>query len=373
MTPGIVIFMRCILFAFILPFLAGVAVTSLTDREENGAKKKEISLAFSFIAGYLLLWSLVELVSVPGTILKAPFRVMVYIILGCETTVGLYGIIVLIKGLKDKKGVTGNALLSVFDKKSNIVLFMIFVILFCIFVYLNITTLFYDADDSRFLVSAGDIVRNNHILSTDPVTGLGLDTGYRDFKKDLISQWAAFIACSSVVTGIDTTVFAHIFYPVIAMILIFSVYWLLFSEVTYENRFIVMIVLIAMFVFGNYSTHSQETVSIIRVWQGKATLAVFGVLCVIYVFMKIYALTDDKGGNKAFIGYCILLFLVNMSLSLMSSMGIVISAIMIMAYGIYLVIVKKKLRYIIPMIIICIPNALLYMLSELYSIERFLG
>ena len=367
MAPGILDYLRCIIYALVLPFLSGIGFTELLKGRKSEEKDEGISPVFSLIAGYLLLWSLMELIAVLGTILKVPFKAIALIVLGLSVIISIYGLIVYIRRIRNGKGVIKYALLSVFKSKTEIALFVIFLIIFAAFLYMNINTLFFDADDSRFLVSAGDILRSNHILSTDPVTGKSLDTGYRDFKKDLISQWAAFIAYSSYVTGINTTVFAHFVYPVIAMTLIFSIYWLLMKKEETTNKVLAMILLVALFIFGNYSTHSQETVSIIRVWQGKATLAVFGVLTVIYLFKEMY----DK--EKLYPGDYVLLLTANLSLSLMSSMGMVIAGIMIVAYGAYMIYIKRNIKYLIPLVIICIPNVLLFILSEVYTIERFIG
>ncbi len=367
MTPGFWEIIRCIIIGLLLPFLSGTGILALADRRSKETDERRVSVILPFVAGYLLLWSLVELISVPGTVFKIPFRPLAGIILGIVAVMGIYGLFTILNNIKDGKGVSSGALISVFEKKSDVVLFIVFIVVAAIFLYMNITSDFYDADDSRFLVGAGDIVRSNYILKTDPVTGGLLDSGYRDFKKDLISQWAAFIAYNSVLTGMDATVYAHSVYPIFAGLLIVSVYWLLMKDQSMENKTLAGIILVVMAAFGNYSTHSQETVSIVRTWQGKATLSLFGVLCIIYIFMQIY----DKGDIDPRNG--LLLVMADLSLSLMSSMGIVIAAIMLVSYGLYMAVAKKKLKIFIISALICIPNVLLYLLSEVYTIERFVG
>ena len=44
-----------------------------------------------------------------------------------------------------------------------------------------------------------------------------------------------------------------------------------------------------------------------------------------------------------------------------------------MSYGLYMAVSKKKLKIFIISAFICIPNVLLYLLSEVYTIERFVG
>ncbi|MBO4862774.1 MAG: hypothetical protein J5517_00260 [Eubacterium sp.] len=352
----------CILMTLIIPCLSGRGFLKLL----YGGKEKKISPIFSFISGYLILWTLIELIAIPVTVFKAGFSVLTWIVLSLMGLLSVVGIIYIIKNYSSEKGAFKDALFEVIKDKKALVLLIIFAVLFIIFICMNSVTLFYDADDSRFLVSAGDIVRNDHILLTDPVTGKALDAGYRDFKKDLISQWAVYIAYMSKVTGVNTTVFAHTVYPIIAMLLIFGIYTLLLSEQKKEDRLLGLILLIFLFIFGNYSTHSQETVSMIRVWQGKATLAVFGVLTMIYIFR----ILEETGGEWQ----CyILLFLANLSMCLMSSMGIVIAAMMMVVYGCYAAFKLRKVRVAILIMLLLIPNAALYLFSELYTIERFLN
>ena len=151
---------------------------------------------------------------------------------------------------------------------------------------------------------------------------------------------------------------------------------LLFEDQKTEDKLLAMILLIFLFIFGNYSTHSQETVSMIRVWQGKATLAVFGVLTLIYLFRRLEMSFGSSSGIKSRSGEWqsyVLLLAADLSMCLMSSMGIVIAAIMIVVYGFYVAFKVRKVRVAVLMVLLLIPNACLYIFSEIYTIERFLS
>ena len=364
--------LACILMTLIIPCLSGAGFLKLL----YGGKEKKVSPVLMFISGYLVLWTLIELIAVPVTICKVRFSVLAWVVSGLMAAMAVYGVIFLIKDFSYAKGAGKGALISVFKDKKLLVLLIIFAVLFICFICMNSVTLFYDADDSRFLVSAGDIVRTDHILLTDPVTGKALDISYRDFKKDLISQWAVFIAYAAKVTGLSTTVFAHSVYPVISMLLIFGIYMLLFEDQKTEDKLLAMILLIFLFIFGNYSTHSQETVSMIRVWQGKATLAVFGVLTLIYLFRRLEISFGSSSGIKSRSGEWqsyVLLLAADLSMCLMSSMGIVIAAMMMIVYGFYVAFKVRKLRVAVAAVLLCVPNACLYIFSEIYTIERFLS
>ncbi len=354
---------RCILMGFVLPFLAGRCFLYLVQGRKS---ESATNMGFFLISGYLLIWTLIEILAIPVTILKAPFSCVFIPVTVIIVVAAIAGLVIMIKEARVSKGDGKCALISVFKTKSDVIFFVVFLLLFIVLICLIEMTLFYDADDSRFLVNAGDILRTNRILSTDPVTGGPIDLGYRDFKKDLIGQWSAFLAFAAKLSGVNATVYAHSIYPVIAMILIILIYWILLGERSITDKSIGMIAVMAFIIFGNYSTHSQETVSVIRIWQGKATMALFGTLTMIYLFGKII-------DHEADVSNFILIFTVNMSLSLMSSMGMVIAAIMIAVYGIYAGISRRSIRVCLVSFLMCIPNALLYVLSAVYTLEKYLG
>ena len=361
---------RCILTGILVPYLAGVGLTGFLFKDKNHQEKP---YCLNLIAGYLLIWTVTEIVAVPLTILKGSFSILIIVVGAVMTFACIWAVAVIIKNNKTIKDNLKNAYFSVFKTKSDMILFAVFVALFVILAGVSYGTLFTDADDSRFLVNAGDILRTNRILSTDPVTGGPIDAGYRDFKKDLVGQWSAFIALGAKLAGVEATVFAHTVYPFIAFLLTFSIYWILLGEsdvVTGKkpsttDRSLAMILLVFFMIYGDYSSHSQETMSIIRVWQGKATMALFGTLTVIYVFSLIHR--DEKK-----ISYFILLLLINISMILMSSMGVVVGTLIIGAYGLYTAIAKRSVKTLIFSALVCVPNAMLFVLSEVYTLERFL-
>ena len=379
------IIIECIILFLVIPTLAGRGCLRLINRKNISQKS---SVADSLIYGYMLIWAFVEIIAIPVTIMKKNFNILV-------VTVSVICILFAIAGIvpgfskngnKEKKGkgkgMLRDALVSVFRTKEDIVFFVLFILGFIYVVYRIETTLFYDEDDSRFLVNAVDIVRTKRILAVNPVNGNPLTTNYDDFAKDLVGQWAAFLAFGSVVSGVQVTVWAHMIYPVISLILLMVIYWKLMDmisetkevkdkSITIKNRFstadksLMGLIVLALYCFGHISKHYAETFSLRRVWQGKGTLAGVGILLIIYCFMQIAH--DEKNWG----GY-IMLLLANLSICLMTSMGTIIAVIMIFSYGVVMAIYKKSLRVLILSALLCLPDILLYVLSEKYTLEMFL-
>ena len=127
-----------------------------------------------------------------------------------------------------------------------------------------------------------------------------------------------------------------------------------------------VIVTLVLYSFGNYSLRSPERFTIIRSWQGKGTLACIGVLLVIAALMNLYNNTNTR--------YSVTILVMSaVSCCLMTSMGIILSIIMIGIYGIVIAILKRSLKLCIMSWVACIPVVILYALSEIYTLEMFLS
>ena len=373
----------CVLLFGVLPILAGRGCLEVIQRK---SQEKNNPLTKCFLTGYLMLWTLIELISVPLTVLRLNYIILVVtvsIICMGFAAIGFWHIIGLMKKQHNEKkdmGTLRSALISVFRTKEDIVFFLIFLAGVLFVLYRMESTLFFDSDDSRFVVNAIDIVRSKRILYINPVTGDPISNSYHDFTKDLLGQWASFLAYGSIVSGIDTTVWAHMIYPLIGFILLLSVYWILLDEVPVSRessdrsvvikgafstaeKSLIGLVILAIYMYGYFSNQSAEVFSMIRIWQGKATLAGIGLLSLILCFMYIWK------EPKNIEGY-VLLFMANISACLMTSMGLAVAPIMIGIYSIVLAVSKKSLRVIVLSAIICVPNVLLYLLGHFYTLAR---
>ena len=351
-----------------MPIFMGYAFNVLLQ----GKKNNDFIISKNYIIGYLLIWSTIEVVSIPVTLLKVSYIIVIILTLAiCVIFVGV-GLCSFIKYTVDNRLEIKKSFLSLVKKKENIIGSIVFLGSFVCFLYMLETTYFFDEDDSRFVVNAIDIVRTNRILATDPTTGLPLSNNYDDFHKDLIGQWASFLAFPSKIFGLNVTIFAHIIYPVIASLLLLSVLWQLFdlfdpnNRQNYLNKCLMETVAIALYSFGYYSLRAPETFTIIRVWQGKATLASIGILILIMISMIIYYEESYKYGFT-------LLFLAVISTCLMTSMGVIISGCLVAVYGAYISFIKKDIRCLLLFITCCIPLLVLFLLSKYYTLEMFLS
>lgn len=358
--------LACILFLGVFPVFIGNALFALL----NKGQKDYFDLSRNYLFGYLLLWSVIEVLSIPITLMRLSFSIVVIITSAICLFFGVFGLLVLIRSDIIKR--CGEGILSGINNKNVIIGLIILTMGVGVFLYKVETTYFFDEDDSRFIVNAIDIVKTNRILAMDPSTGLPLASNYDDFHKDLIGQWASFMAFSSKITGVHVTIFAHTVYPVISCFLLLSVLWQLFdlfdtdNKQSFLNKCLMEVIALGLYSFGYYSLRAPETFTIIRVWQGKASLASIGVLLIIMAFMIIYREKSYKYGF-------VVLLLTVLSACLMTSMGVIISGCMIAMYGLAVSFLRKDIKILLLSAAVCIPVVCLFLISKLYTLEMFLN
>jgi len=328
---------------FIVPSLVGNTVIGLL-RVEKG-------LAKSFVLGLIAMWGICQFVTVPFVLLKADFRIVFGIF--CVVVVGIciYGIY--------KKWFPKFCIKT--DTVSQKLALVIMLLAIGAFLTANIVLQHTDADDSRFVVNAVDIIRTNTMFLTNPATGEALEVWEGELIKDVTSPWAVFIACLAKSTGIHATIMAHTFMPVMLLLMACCVFWLLSEEFfgkDISSRCILVCLVLLLNVYGYYSVYSAETFLMTRIWQGKAVVAGIGVPLLILEFLWLYRQEEKKS-------LYILLLITQFGLCLLSGMGIIIGAIMAGCYGLVYGIAKKNWKMLIAMWASVIPNVVYYGINTL--------
>ena len=359
-----VAFIRIVLLFLAVPFLIGNAVTGLLGCKQS----PHIALP----AGYITIWALLEIISIPVTIAKLPFTVVTVTICLAAMVLSALGIKTITKQkfyLKEYKSVLSKL------RVSEWICIVMFLAVFIYTLYKLLVTFFYDEDDSRFIVNAVDILKDNRILASDPVTGRPIWNAHGDFKKDLIAQWASFLAIGQLGTGLPVAVFAHIVYPYIAILIILCLVGKILCICLEGKKEITVIlpaltVMLVVLIYGCYSLQGSERFIISRVWQGKASLAGIGVCSIILAFLIIEKLTDENRKNiKGFFA----LLISNIAACFMSSMAVVLGITVIAAYGLVLGIRKRSIKYTALAALCCMPNVILFLLSHYYTLLDYIG
>ena len=324
----------CILVLLVLPVLLGNALLGFT--------KTGITLPKSFLFGYLSEWAVFQIISVPFILCKQSFLIVVGIAIVAYVAIAAYGI-------AKKYFVT-----KIVQMSDNAFAWVTAFFAFAAMAILVATTIVYqhtDADDSRFVVNAVDVLRTNRMLLTDVNTGQEITTFLGDLGKDVTSPWAVYVAFLSKLTGVYPTVMMHTVMPPILMVLVCIVYYLIAEELftgeaAHKNIFICFVAL--LHAFGYFSVYTQATFTMIRLWQGKATVAAIGIPCLLWLFFRLH----EKPAKANYL----LILVANIALCLPSNMGILIAGLMLGIFGFVYGIQKKSWRLCLILWAFCIVN-----------------
>ena len=223
-----------------------------------------------------------------------------------------------------------------------------------------------DADDSRFVVNAMDMVRTDRMYLTNPATGREIGFFRGELAKDAIAPWAVYPASVSRWVGISPTVFMHSVVPILMVVLVTLAYYLLsrkFFPEGWGGRCFFIFLLWLINIYGYYSIYGPEAFIMIRSWQGKAIVASFAIPMMIYIFFCIYE--APKGWGRY-----ISLLAVNLCMCFLSGMGLIIGAVMIGCYAIVYAIAKRNILILPKMLLLCVPNAVYYFLYTLAAAKK---
>lgn len=326
----------------------------------NRLLKIETSILKNYFVGNFFIWALFQFVTVPLVLEKQSFSTVVVLITIFVAAMIVWAIVyeVLMKKceifrwiqwdnkLKRIKGTDAIAILGVLGIMGWLL-------------YQIITLQHTDADDARFIVNAAEMLRTNRMYLTDVITGTELSTWVGELKKDITSPWAVYIAYCAKMTGISVVTMAHSVLPVTLILCGISVFWI-FSEAIFKksitDRCLFISLVLLMNIYGFHSVYTAETFFLTRIWQGKAAVAAIAIPALFYVFMKIYE-------NERQYGYYVLLALINISMCLMSGMGIIIGAIMLGSAGLVYGIRKRNIWFTLLLWEICVPNIIYFIIN----------
>ena len=210
-----------------------------------------------------------------------------------------------------------------------------------------------DDDDAFYVATAVTAVDTNTLYAFDPYTG----NSYYEFPaRYVLSPFPLLGAVIGKWVGIRPTVFFHTVLPFVMIPLAYGVYSLIGNRVFGQNReknawFLIFLSFVNL--FSGFSAWSVGEFLLVRIWQGKAILASILLPFLIYFILCYF----EK--NYLTLKECILLFIVMVASCFVSSMGIILSAIMLEAFAIMQMFRSKKIKIFIQTGFCCILNVAL--------------
>lgn len=323
----------------ILPLLVGMLYTSRNKENANSILK-------NWASGMIICLGLFELLAVPFTYLKRSLTQLSYVYMAVIVVLCIGSLIINRKRLK-------TMVLDTIQSARHIPWIAIIPVLIIAFqMYMYVDYVHVDEDDAFYVATATTSVSTNTLFQFNPYSG----DAYSAFpSRYVLSPFPLLIAMISKLSGFHTLIFAHTILPLLLLPLSYAVFTLFGDEIFKKDRqktayFMLFVSVIQMFAFT--STHTQGTVLLLRIWQGKAVLASILLPFAFYLCIRLIERELEKSD-------WILLFFVMLACCMVSSMGIMLGAIMLGILGLLALFYKKDIRILFKIIACCIPNLLL--------------
>ncbi|MDO4650251.1 MAG: DUF6077 domain-containing protein [Eubacteriales bacterium] len=306
--------------------------------------KKDVNASWgeSIMCGWIFMWALGEILILP----------MIYLNVTLKFLTILYGAIVL---LVAALGMTNMILKRwIFSesgrilKKTSVWFWIALVLIVLQIVYATLNAHF-DADDSFYIGTASTDMATNTVFFINPFTG----AAYTELpSRYVLSPYPVLLAMlSSLSGGLHPATMAHTFYPLVFMMLAYVVVFLtgrrLFPKnIHSQGRYLLFIVV--MIWFSAYSVYNRENFFMVRLWQGKATLA--GVLMPIFLYLGLSLILAERERYP-----WILLMMAGLGACLTSTMAVIIAPVTIGTFGIIGAALQKSWKKLLFSFLCCIP------------------
>ena len=308
-------------------------------------KRRQPLLAERFVSGYLILFSIMELLTLPMTFLKTPMHVLVisYGIIALLLAAG--GIFATVKQ-RDKiriKDIFGTENIYLWA----VMLLILAQIAMCVFLA------HMDADDAFYVAQATTDVQTDTIFEVIPYTGLkyyGLPSRY------VLSPFPVFLAVVSQLSmGLHPAIMAHMIFPAVFLLAVYCVQYLLGRKWFADDRrgqgmYLFLVACIAS--FSAYSVYNAGSFQMVRLWQGKAVLASVFLPLLFYLCQSI--LMEKKAEYP-----WLLLAMADLSCCLLSSMGIILGTLMLGVFLLLCLVCKRDWRSFLKGSFCCLPSLIL--------------
>lgn len=317
-------------------------------------KKETVTLSESFMAGYLALFSLMEVLALPMIFFEMPLHILTGVYGALAVLLALAGCVCLKKRM-EKREVCPKDLYPAARKaiKNTSGWFWAAAVLILLQMAAVAVFAHFDADDVMYVGAATTAVQTDTIFSISPYTGYAYSSLPARY---ILSPFPVFLAVASQLCGgLHPAIMAHMIFPPVFLLMAYAVQNLLakkwFPEKKDAQGIYLMFTAILTW-FSAYSIYSAGNFQMVRIWQGKALLAAALLPFLLYLCLSL-ALQETKDDSWY------LLLLADVSCCLVSSMGIILSALLIGIMAFAGMIYRKKLSIFFKMVLCCLPSLIL--------------
>ncbi len=329
--------LACLLWFIIVPECVGLGLLNL--------KKENKSMIFAIIIGYIFGFTIFQFLAIPMIFMHLKFTTLAYSWAIIMIILTIVSIIIVRKKIKEIFIENLNTL-----KEQPRVLIAIVVVIVLFQAFMAFKYMHEDHDDSNFVAKATIALDTNTLYE------------YGDTGKELeeiparngLSPYPIYTATISKLIGIHPAVVAHTIFPPVFIILAYLLYYLIGKALFKDDNkkaMTFLLILAILFMFGNYSRYTMFGRLLYRIWQGKSMIATIILPFILYLFLEYIGKKEDKF-------YWFILFITLWGSMLLSSMALYLPVLTSAILSLIFAIKDKKPRYILNLILCCIPSVI---------------
>ena len=313
----------------------------------KGSKKPP----FLWISGQMLLWAGFQLLCVPVILRKGSFG---QVVLFFSMYTAMLLLLATVLFFRRKKKQTLRVLAGQKTEKSRgcYLAWGLFWGLLAFQLMMAVVMTYADGDDSYYVAMSGMAVDSNVMYQKIPYTGWPTELDVRHG----LAPFPIWIAYLSEVTGIRTVCVAHIAVPLALIPMTYGIYYLLADRLFAKRRESIPVFLIfteILVLFGDYSFYSVENFMLARSRQGKAALGSIVIPMLILLLLLLMEKLQEQ--QRTVPGDWILLASILITGCLCSTLGALLTCMLVGITGLCAAFCYRRWRFLIPMAACCIP------------------
>lgn len=309
--------------------------------------------ALAWISGQMLLWAGFQVITVPLVLLQTEFSVVVWCYLGY--TVMLVVLAAVAFAAQRRKGTAQLRLVedvAAYKNRKYYLLWIVFGVLL-VFQLVQAVRLAYADSDDAYYIALASITEEADTMFRKQVYSGGTTTLNVRYGLAPFPLWISFLAR---VSGMQTVSVAHVVLSPVLIAMAYAVFYLLANKLFAKNKehiplFMIFVEILAL--FGNYSIYTVERFMIERSRQGKAAL---GSIVIPSLMLLLFLLVEKVQENrKSSPPFWILLLCALISACLCSTLGTMLTCMLIGVAGLCTAVCYRKWRFLLPLAACCIP------------------
>ena len=362
-----------ILWLVVMPFCMGLLFCPLVE-------KKFRKPGAIMIAGYIFLFTLLELIGIPVVLFTVynGFTIFTRLFTPCIVLCAVAGVIFAVCA-KRREGACVYEMSRTAVRPDNtrkeislegIIVFFLFFILVGVQLYMAFTRASFDGDDAYYGVHAVVAQQKDTLYRINPYNGRSAPLDVRHALA-LFPIWEAYVGSMS---GVHATIISHTVVPLVLIPLTYILYYQIGRVLLRKRKDLLpmFMVIIALWqIFGNISIYTPETFFLTRTWQGKSFAGSFVIPAVMWIFLSLFATMEERkeldGLNidvdkEKKTGFWVLLACLNFAGGASSSLAILLSCLMSIGFAVLFAIRERKPGILLKAGFSCVPGGVYVLL-----------